>query len=99
MLSQATRLKLQSIIRLIASGKEVSLRDRIYVHKFADTNQTVASWLNKARYSQKNKNNDHIDHLLNELSICSPDPDSTYKPDEDDLGEWFSGAPTWLGRS
>ncbi len=40
-----------------------------------------------------------IDDLLNGLDLCSSDPHATYNPDQDDIGEWFSGAPAWVRRS
>jgi len=57
-------------------------------------------WLLKAtRIQQKNHNSNPIDKILDGLDLCSPDPHSTYNPDHDDLGEWFSGAPSWIRRS
>ena len=51
-------------------------------------------------YLQRNKLTDNpIEELLNGLDLCSSDPHSTYNPDQDDLGEWFSGAPSWIRRS
>ncbi len=99
MLSTNTRLKIQDILERVAKGKEVTISERIYVQKFADRDQTVSGWLNKARHLQhKNQESDGIDNLLGDLSLGSPDPDSFYLRD-DDLGDWFSGAPSWLGRS
>ena len=37
--------------------------------------------------------------LINELNIGSSEPDSTYNPKHEDLGSWFSGAPSWVSRS
>ncbi len=100
MLSTSTRLRLENILSRIANGEEVSLQERVYVHKFADRDQTVSSWLKKARrLQQKSSNSDCIDKLLNDLALGSSDPRSSYQPEEDDLGEWFGGAPSWLGRS
>ncbi len=100
MLNTSTRLKIQEILNRIANGNEVSLKERIYINKFASSNQNVSDWLRKASNIQRNKRNLHpIDELLNGLNICSPDPTSTYNPDQDDLGEWFSGAPSWIRRS
>ncbi len=100
MLPTSTRLRLQDILERVAKGNEVNLEERIYLHKFADRDQTVASWLKRAkRLQQKEQSKDGIDHLLNELDLGSPDPQNIYRPEEDDLGEWFGGAPSWLGRS
>ena len=43
--------------------------------------------------------NNQIDELLNGLDLNSEEPHVTYNPDHDDLGEWFSGAPSWIRRS
>tara|TARA_B100000214_G_scaffold373098_1_gene352700 strand:- start:557 stop:811 length:255 start_codon:yes stop_codon:yes gene_type:complete len=84
----------------MAKGNEVSLKERIYINKHAARNQNVSAWLRKASYLQRNDGkSDDIEKLLNGLDLCSPEPNSTYKPDEDDLGEWFSGAPSWIRRS
>ena len=40
-----------------------------------------------------------IDELLDGLDLCSDEPHSTYNPNSDDLGDWFSGAPSWIRRS
>ncbi len=100
MLSTSTRIRIQEILIRISQGNEVSLEERIYINKFASRNQNVSSWLRKASHMQRNKiSNNPIDKLLNGLDLCSPDPHSTYNPEKDDLGEWFSGAPSWIRRS
>jgi len=100
MLSEKTRLRLQEILSRLASNQHVGLNERIDLHKFADNDQTVASWLDMAQRQKNNlESKDSLDNLLDDLNLGSPDPESTFRPNDDDLGEWFSGAPTWLGRS
>ena len=100
MLSRDTRLRLQEILARVASDQPVSLNERIYIHKFADRNQTVATWLHRARREQqKLQPQDGIDQLLDALQLGSSEPDDHYCSEDDDLGEWFGGAPSWLGRS
>ena len=100
MLSTSTRLRLNKILERIANDLPVSLSERVYLHKYADRDQTVASWLHKARRLQQNKKpEDGIDQLLGDLELGSVDPERAYKPEEDDLSDWFRGAPSWLGRS
>ncbi len=100
MLTTSTRLRIQEILRRIAEGNEVTLNERIYINKYASKNQNVSDWLRKASYLQrKNISSNPIDELINGLDLCSSDPYSTYNPDEQDLGEWFSGAPSWIRRS
>ena len=100
MLSTSSRLRIQEILGRLAMGEEVTLEERIYINKYATKNQNVSTWLRKATRMQRKKHTSNpIDQLLNGLDLCSSDPHSTYNPDHDDLGEWFSGAPSWIRRS
>tara|TARA_Y100001968_G_scaffold310380_1_gene331241 strand:+ start:1843 stop:2145 length:303 start_codon:yes stop_codon:yes gene_type:complete len=100
MLTTSSRLRIQEILSRIAAGDKVTLEERIYINKYAAKNQNVSSWLRKASLIQRSKHNSNpIDKLLNGLDLCSEDPHSTFNPDQDDLGEWFSGAPSWIKRS
>ncbi len=100
MFSTATRLRLKSILERIAKGEVVTLKERVFVGNFADQNQTVATCLRKAQQlQQKREPINGIDQLLHGLNLGATDPEASYKPKIDDLGEWFSGAPSWLGRS
>ena len=100
MLTTSARLRIQEILTRISKGSEVTLEERIYINKYASRNQNVSAWLRKASYLQRNEiNSNPTDELLYGLDLCSSDPHSTYNPDEDDLGEWFSGAPSWIRRS
>ena len=100
MLTTSSRLRIQEILSRIATGDKVTLDERIYINKYAAKNQNVSSWLRKASLIQRSKHNSNpIDKLLNGLDLCSEDPHSTFNPDQDDLGEWFSGSPSWIRRS
>tara|TARA_B100000579_G_scaffold254100_2_gene209069 strand:+ start:3074 stop:3376 length:303 start_codon:yes stop_codon:yes gene_type:complete len=100
MLTTSSRLRIQEILTRLSIGKEVTLEERIYINKYASKNQNVYIWLRKAsRMQQKKIDHDPIDTLINGLDLCSSDPQSTYNPDRDDIGEWFSGAPSWIRRS
>ena len=100
MLSSSTSIRIKEILTRIAREQEVTLQERIYINKFASRNQNVSSWLRKASYLQRNKaNSNPIDDLINGLDLCASDPHSKFNPDQDDLGEWFSGAPSWIRRS
>ena len=100
MLTTSTRVRIQEILTRVAKGKEVSLEERIYINKYASRNQNVSGWLRKASYLQRNRlNTNPTDELLSGLDLCSSDPHSIFNPDQDDLGEWFSGAPSWIRRS
>lgn len=105
MLTPSTRLRLQAILEKIGSDQPVSLNERIYVQKFADRDQGVAAWLLKARRRQLQETplepirKDGIDHLLEQMNLGPVDPDSSYRPGEDDIEGWFGGAPGWVRRS
>ena len=100
MLSTSARLRIQEILSRLAMGNQVTLEERIYINKHASRNQNVSAWLRKASHIQrKSIKSNPIDELLNGLDLCSSEPYSTYNPDEDDIGEWFSGAPSWVRRS
>ena len=100
MLSTSTRLRIQEILSRLAMGNQVTLEERIYINKHASKNQNVSTWLRKASNLQRNKNKANpLDELLNGLNLCSSDPHATFNPDQDDLGEWFIGAPSWIRRS
>ena len=100
MLTTSSRLRIQEILSRLAMGDEVTLQERIYINKYATKNQNVSTWLRKASQIQrKNHISNEIDKLLYGLDLCSEEPHSTYNPEQDDLGEWFSGAPSWIRRS
>ena len=100
MLNTTSRLRIQEILTRISRGKKVTLEERIYINKYATKNQNVSNWLRKAsRIQRQEQITNQIDELLNGLDLSSDDPHVNYNPDHDDLGEWFSGAPSWLRRS
>lgn len=102
MLTPTTRLRLQAILEKIGADQPVTLQERIYVQKFADRDQGVAAWLLRARRQQRQQGpraQDGIDHLLEQLNLGPADPESTYRPGEDDIEGWFGGAPGWVRRS
>ena len=100
MLTTTSRLRIQEILTRLAMGKQVTLEERIYINKYATKNQNVSSWLRKAsRIQRQTKITNQIDELLEGLDLFSDEPHVTYNLDHDDLGEWFSGAPSWIRRS
>jgi hypothetical protein len=100
MLTKTSRLRIQEILTRLSLGKEVTLSERIYINKYATKNQNVSLWLRKAsRIQRQEQVTNHIDELLNGLDLNSDEPHGKYNPDHDDLGEWFSGAPSWIRRS
>ena len=101
LLSNQKRLKIQGIIKRIAYDKSISLKERIYVEKLAKRNSTISLWLKKAKSFRRNGviSDDEIDSLLQSLGIDGLDQENYFKPNEDDISDWFGGAPNWLRRS
>ena len=101
LLSNQKRLKIQGIIKRISQDQRISLQERIYVEKFAQHNSTIALWLKKANSFRKNglKNDNGIDNLLQSFGINGLDKENHFNPNEDDISDWFGGAPDWLRRS
>ena len=100
MLTTSSRLRIQGILKRLANGDVVTLQERIYINKYASRDQNVAAWSRKASHLQQNTmRSNPIDELLEGLDLFPSDPYSTFNPDQDDLGEWFSGAPSWIRRS
>ena len=101
LLSNEKRLKIKGIIKRIAQDKSITLEERIYVEKFAHHNSTISLWLKKANSFRRNgvKNDGGIDTLLQSLGIDGLDKENHFNPNEDDISDWFGGAPDWLKRS
>ena len=100
-LSNQKRLKIQGIIKRIAQDKNISLEERIYVEKFAKHNSTISLWLKKAKSFRRDgiKNDGGIDYLLQSLGIDGLNKENHFNSNEDDISDWFGGAPGWLRRS
>ena len=84
------------------TGPEGRVVKRIYIQKAANEDQKVSAWLKRARRLQGSGNsNNSIDKLLNELDLGILDSECQVlnRPNPDDLGHWFSGAPSWVSRS
>ena len=57
MLSTSTRLKIQEILSRIEKAENVTFEERVYIRKFADRDQSVASCLLRAKRGQLNNKN------------------------------------------
>ena len=64
------------------------------------TLQFLFGW-KKANSFRRNgtKNDGGIDNLLQSFGIDALDKENHFKPNEDDISDWFGGAPDWLRRS
>jgi len=100
MLTPSTRLRLQDIIGRIADSQPVTLRERIYVQKFADRDASVWSWLRGAQRAQRRgEPESDLEHFMAQMNLGEPCDNKGFDPSRDDLGDWFSGAPSFLRRS
>ena len=100
MLTPATRLRLQEILGRIGRDEPVTLSERISVQKFADRDPTVSGWLRQARrHRSGSRPADGLERLLDDLNLGPSDPEERHRPGQDDIGDWFGGAPGWLRRS
>ena len=101
LLSNQKRLKIEGIIKRILRDQEISLVERIYFERFAQHNSTISLWLKKANSFRRNgeKSENGIDKLLQSLGIDALDKENHFNPNEDNISDWFGGAPDWLKRS
>ena len=100
MISSKTIRYIKEVLKRLSSGDSVTLEERIYIQKAADEDQKVSSWLKRARRLQDGEElKSSVDKLINDLDLGPLDSDSLYKPNPDDLGNWFTGAPSWVSRS
>ena len=101
LLSNQKRLKIQDIIKRISLDKEVSLKERIYVEKYAKHSSLISLWLKRANSIRRHGllSEGSIDGLLQSLGIDGLDKDNHFKPDIDDISDWFGGSPDWVKRS
>ena len=101
LLSNQKRLKIQEIIRRISKDKEVSLKERIYVEKYAKHSSLISFWLKKANSIRRHgwKSKEGIDGFLQSLGIDGLDRENHFNPNNDDISDWFGGSPDWIKRS
>lgn len=102
LLNNQKRLKIQDIIKRISLDKAVSLKERIYVEKYAKHSSLVSLWLKKATSIRRHgllQSKGGIDNLLQSLGIDGLDNENHFNPNKDDISDWFGGSPDWIKRS
>ena len=100
-LSNKKRLEIQEIIRRISLDKEVSLKERIYIEKYAKHSSTISLWLKKANSIRRHgiQSESNINGLLQSMGIDGLDKENYFDPKKDDISDWFGGSPDWIRRS
>ena len=101
LLNNQKRLRIQEIIRRISLDKEVSLKERIYVEKYAKHSSVISLWLKKANSIRRHGllEGDGINDLLQSLGIDGLDQENHFNQNKDDISDWFGGSPDWIKRS
>ena len=100
LLSNQKRLKIQEIIKRISLDKEISLKERIFVEKYAKHSSLISLWLKKATSRRRHgrQSEGSINHFLQSLGIDGLDIENHFNPNEDDISDWFGGSPDWIKR-
>ena len=101
LLSNQKRLKIKEIVKRISLDKEVTLKERIYVEKYAKHCSLISLWLKKANSIRRHgvQSEGSINGLIQSLGIDGLDRENYYDPNKDDLSDWFGGSPDWIKRS
>ena len=101
LLNNQKRLKIKEIVRRISLDKKVSLKERIYVEKYAKHCSRISLWLKKANSIRRHglQSEDNINNLIQSLGIEGLDEDNHFNPNKDDISDWFGGSPDWIKRS
>tara|TARA_Y100000589_G_scaffold292260_1_gene296301 strand:+ start:638 stop:946 length:309 start_codon:yes stop_codon:yes gene_type:complete len=100
-LSIQTREKIQEIIRRISVNEDITLQERIFVENHAKHSSSIWTWLKRASSLRRHgkQNQESINGLIQSLTLDGLEKENHFNPKNDDIAEWFSGAPDWVRRS
>ena len=100
-LSVQTREKIQDIIWRISINEKVTLKERIFVENHAKNSSSIWTRLKKASSLRRHggQNKDSINGLIQSLALDGLELENHFNPKNDDITDWFSGAPDWVRRS
>ena len=100
-LSIQTREKIQEIIRRISINEEVTLQERIFVENHAKNSSAIWTWLKRASSLRRHgkQNQESINGLIQSLTLDGLERENQFNPKNDDIADWFCGAPDWVRRS
>ena len=96
-----TKEKIKAILKRISLNEEVSIQERIFVENHAKNSSSIWTLLKRAsslrRHGEQNKGS--INGLIQSLALDGLESENQFNPANDDVAEWFSGAPDWVRRS
>jgi len=100
-LSIQAREKIKEIIRRISINEEVTLQERIFVENHARHSSSIWTWLKRASSIRRHgeQNQESINGLIQSLGLDGLERENHFNPKNDDIADWFSGAPDWVRRS
>tara|TARA_Y100000589_G_scaffold187940_1_gene177906 strand:+ start:1109 stop:1417 length:309 start_codon:yes stop_codon:yes gene_type:complete len=100
-LSLQTREKIQEIIKRISTNQEITLQERIFVENHAKNSSSIWTWLRRANSLRRHgeQNQESINGLIQSLGLDGLERENQFNPKNDDIAEWFIGAPDWVRRS
>tara|TARA_Y100001978_G_scaffold66650_1_gene59823 strand:- start:129 stop:437 length:309 start_codon:yes stop_codon:yes gene_type:complete len=100
-LSTQTREKIQDIIKRISINEEITLQERIFVKNHAKNSSSISACLKMANSIRRHgdQNQKSINGLIQSLALDGLELENEFNPKNDDIYEWFNGAPEWLRRS
>ena len=94
-----TRVK--AIIMKIASGKAVTINERLFLENYSREDSETFQKLKKAQCLRRLQEYDkeEITKLLGSLALEGTFEEEHFNPKRETLGDWFTNAPNWLRRS
>ena len=100
-LSIQTREKIKEIIRRISLNEKVTLNERIFVENHAKKSSSIWTWLKRANSIRRHgeQKQESINGLIQSLGLDGLEHENHFNPKNDDIAEWFTGAPEWVRRS
>ena len=93
--------KIEVLINRMKEGLPISLEERIFLQKEAESDHSIYFSLQMAQTSLRHKDSqsDCISMLLQSLNPDSLNIENHFNPNHENIEDWFMGTPKWLRRS
>jgi len=100
-LNSQKKFKIQGILRRISLDKRISLKERIYVEKYAKQSSSISLWLKRANSIRRHgeQREGSINDLIQSLGIDGLDGENHFNPNIDNISDWIGNSPEWIKRS